>query len=450
MQATPHLDLPYIMPAQAQKHVTHNDALDMVDALLQLAVVSRALSDPPATPEEGARHIVAAGAGGAWAGHDNSVAIWRDGGWRLFAPQPGWLAFVLDESALVSWTGTEWTSALHLPSTLENLEGLGVGTAPDAENPFAAKLNTALWAARSEAEGGTGDLRYTLNKEGAAHVLSLLFQSAWSGRAEIGLAGSDDLSIRVSDDGDHWTEAARFDRASGRASFPQSNFLTGFAVSLLADSGRFAGNAARSETVGSFVWPGYLALASGAVAAEAGKFINNNTDYGGSAGSLAAPVKDLIDQIRSADRRRYGVEFHIAEITMGSGNSGQITVGGTSYYLALLLGFGPRAPAMTFHVYVRALDAPVVWRHYSGQTFTINGESHNTHLVIAPEDEWVSVAVHDEQNPYATFGYNPTPLNLQAASAGDRFLIACPALMGGLTRIDPNIGIIAGVNRWLG
>ena len=46
MQATPHLDLPYIMPAQAQKHVTHNDALDMVDALLQLAVVSRALRSP--------------------------------------------------------------------------------------------------------------------------------------------------------------------------------------------------------------------------------------------------------------------------------------------------------------------------------------------------------------------------------------------------------------------
>lgn len=181
-----------------------------------------------------------------------------------------------------------------------------------------------------------------------------------------------------------------------------------------------------------------------------GKFINNNTDYGGSAGSLPVPVKDLVDQIRHVERRRYGVEFHIAEITMGSGTTGQIVVEGTTYYLALLLGFGPRAPALTFHVYMRAVDAPVAWRHHPGQTIIVNGESHHAHVLIAPEDGWVSVTVHDEQNPYSTFGYNPMPLNLQASSAGDRFLIACPALMGGLTRIDPNIGVIAGVNRWLG
>ena len=67
------------------------------------------------------------------------------------------------------------------------MDRLGVGTEVDDTNPFAAKLNKALWTTRVVAEGGDGDLRYTFNKEAPANVLSLLMQSAWSGRAEIGL-----------------------------------------------------------------------------------------------------------------------------------------------------------------------------------------------------------------------------------------------------------------------
>jgi hypothetical protein len=62
---------------------------------------------------------------------------------------------------------------------------------------------------RSAAPGGSGDLRYTLNKEGAANVLSLLFQSAYGGRAELGLIGDDEVLLKVSGDGSAWAEALR-------------------------------------------------------------------------------------------------------------------------------------------------------------------------------------------------------------------------------------------------
>ena len=62
--ATTHLALPYIMAAQAQKHVTHNEALRLLDAMLQLAVLDRDLTAPPANPADGDRHIVASGATG--------------------------------------------------------------------------------------------------------------------------------------------------------------------------------------------------------------------------------------------------------------------------------------------------------------------------------------------------------------------------------------------------
>ena len=57
MTDTPRLALPAIEAAQAQKHVTHNEALVLLDALTHLAVESRALSAPPGSPGEGSSYI---------------------------------------------------------------------------------------------------------------------------------------------------------------------------------------------------------------------------------------------------------------------------------------------------------------------------------------------------------------------------------------------------------
>ncbi len=46
---TNHLSLPLIAAAQAQKHVTHNEALLALDSLVQIAVVDRRAA-PPIAP----------------------------------------------------------------------------------------------------------------------------------------------------------------------------------------------------------------------------------------------------------------------------------------------------------------------------------------------------------------------------------------------------------------
>lgn len=215
MEATDNLQLPYLMPSQAQKHVTHNEALAMLDAIVQIAVLDRDLTSPPGSPEDGDRHIVAVGATGEWTGQDGSVAVRRDGAWFFLSPRTGWLAFVADEGEFFHFDGSAWQSVAGAITTLQNLALLGIGTAADGTNPFAAKLNKVLWTARSAGEGGDGDLRYTLNKEAAANVLSLLMQSGWSARAELGLIGDDNLSLKVSPDGASWTTALSIDRTSG-------------------------------------------------------------------------------------------------------------------------------------------------------------------------------------------------------------------------------------------
>jgi len=85
LQTSPTLSLPYLQPSQVQKHVTHNEALEILDLVVQLRVQSFDDTDPPAAPVEGHVYVPASGATGAWAGHDGELAVWRDGIWQFLA-----------------------------------------------------------------------------------------------------------------------------------------------------------------------------------------------------------------------------------------------------------------------------------------------------------------------------------------------------------------------------
>ena len=89
MTDTPNLGLPLLAAAQAQKHVTHNEALLAIDALLHCAVLDRDVAAPPASPPVGARYIVAAGATGLWAGKSAMIAAWQGEAWLYLAPRIG-------------------------------------------------------------------------------------------------------------------------------------------------------------------------------------------------------------------------------------------------------------------------------------------------------------------------------------------------------------------------
>jgi hypothetical protein len=106
--ATTHLLLPYILAAQAQKHVTHNEALRILDGLVQLSVLDRDLTAPPGSPADGDRYIVGSGATGDWAGWDLNVALWTDGAWLRLPPRTGWRAWVEDEGLLLVYDGAGW------------------------------------------------------------------------------------------------------------------------------------------------------------------------------------------------------------------------------------------------------------------------------------------------------------------------------------------------------
>src|SRR6188472_674929 len=110
MPSTAHLALPLVMPAQAQKHVTVNQALTILDTVTQLRVTDSATMTPPVSVSEGDAFLVPAGAGGEWEVRRGSVAVWNNGGWAYLSPRPGWRAWDEGLSAWQIFDGEAWVA----------------------------------------------------------------------------------------------------------------------------------------------------------------------------------------------------------------------------------------------------------------------------------------------------------------------------------------------------
>lgn len=216
---SPILSLPLMQASQAQKHVTHNEALMRLDLLVQLTVENRALITPPASPAEADRHIVAAGATGAWAGQAGKIALWQDGAWQFIAAVAGWQAWVLDEQALVVFNGSAWVTG-GVPSVL-SVAQVGISASADATNRLAVSAPAVLFN-----HAGAGH-QVKLNKASPGDTASLLLQTGFSGRAEMGLAGDDNFSLKVSASGASFATALKVDAATAGAELFKPVILTG-------------------------------------------------------------------------------------------------------------------------------------------------------------------------------------------------------------------------------
>lgn len=207
MSLSPRLKLSYISPQQAQKHVSANESFRRLDALTQLAVKSAIVSAEPAAPAEGDAYILpSARAGAAWSAMAaGSVAAFQDGQWLELAPRAGWRAFVEDDAGFKSFDGAAW-SVESANGGAPRFDALGVNAAADATNKLTVKSDAALFS-HDDVTPGSGDARLMINKSATARTASVVFQNAFSGRAEFGLTGADDFSLKVSADGAAWNTA---------------------------------------------------------------------------------------------------------------------------------------------------------------------------------------------------------------------------------------------------
>lgn len=109
MTTSDRLKLPFLAAAQAQKEVTHNEALALLDIAVQPVVQAIGPSTVPTAPTLGQCWIVGAAPVGEWAGQAGSIAAWTMGGWRFVAPFEGMMVWSIGDSLMTRRAGAVWT-----------------------------------------------------------------------------------------------------------------------------------------------------------------------------------------------------------------------------------------------------------------------------------------------------------------------------------------------------
>lgn len=228
MATTPHMGVTLIEQSQSQKEVTANAAFQKYDSILNTAVVDRDLDTPPVSPTDGDVYIPAATATGDWTGHEGKIAYYSDSAWNILTPNEGLVVWVADEDALIVYDGSAWVTAI---SNVANATKIGINTTADATNRLSVNTPAVLFNRE------TDDIQVKLNKEAAGDNASLIYQTNFSGRAEIGLTGDDDFHFKVSPDGSTFYESLILDKDSGRVTVNDSFLSFGTPESVTIASG---------------------------------------------------------------------------------------------------------------------------------------------------------------------------------------------------------------------
>ena len=306
-----------------------NLSINQIDALLQARVQSVGANTPP-TGAEGERHIVGTAPTGAWLGQANKLARFLSAGWQFYDAR-----MVMDTAGLIYLRpGTTWTVGKQLSTedytSAEKAKLGGVATGATANSTDAQLRDRATHtgtqasstisdfqaAAAAAAPVQDDDARLTDAREWTAAEVS-------QAEAEAGTATTARkwTALRVRQAVAAWWNS--ISSAWGRGFVASADAAAPF-TNIMPDSGRFAGkmNPLSLGASDTFAASSFFSAINGSTMSSAGKFIFNNSTFGGSSGALTASVQSLIAALgRTGGDARYGVEFHVCKITAGTGTA---------------------------------------------------------------------------------------------------------------------------------
>ena len=154
----------------------------------------------------------------------NTITLVRAGADTIDGATSAILSSAYGYLALQSNGAGKWTIVDQATS---NLGPVGVGTPADPNNPLSVYGPAALFNGVS--------FNVTVNKAASSDTASFIFEDGFSGRAQIGLCGSDNFSFKVSPNGSNWVTAIALDAATGAPTFAnQRTAVSDAAYSALA------------------------------------------------------------------------------------------------------------------------------------------------------------------------------------------------------------------------
>ncbi len=110
LETTPRLALPLLTAGQAQKEVTHNEALICADMLIQPVVQAIGTGSPPTNPEPGQCWVIGESPTGAWTGHALCMVCWSEAGWLFASPFEGMSALNQSNGHIIRYQSGQWVS----------------------------------------------------------------------------------------------------------------------------------------------------------------------------------------------------------------------------------------------------------------------------------------------------------------------------------------------------
>jgi hypothetical protein len=299
MPDTQHLALPLMEAAQAQKHVTFNEALTLLDGLVQLSVKSRAVGTPPTSPMEGERYLVASAATGDWSGKVGDVAISLASLWRFVTPQEGWTLWIDDENALLVFDGTSW-------SPVSSGGSGGAGGAPTDASYIMAASSSGLSGEKVATDSASIVWDFSTPGTAKANVAYGVFASAGHTHAStlqnVGV-GAEVLGGWAATTPTGTSNIAQGNQAAGSLTSGASNVAVG-------------GAAQRSNSTGSFnVDVGFI---SG---------YQNNGDYNTRVGANNSQASASVDRATAVGA--FALQSNLADenVAVGYGSASGLTTG---------------------------------------------------------------------------------------------------------------------------
>lgn len=106
--------LPFLVTAQAQKELTHNEALLRIDALMH-PVIESAQATPAAglgLADAGKCWLIDDNAQNEWTAHGREIACWTGGSWRFLNPADGMRVWDRSQNHFSRYIGGAWTAAI--------------------------------------------------------------------------------------------------------------------------------------------------------------------------------------------------------------------------------------------------------------------------------------------------------------------------------------------------
>ena len=197
--ATSRLGLPFLQAGQALKNITHNEALQRLDAGLYLSCSDMAATSLPSDPPEGLVILISQTPDTGLLERIGQIAVFSAQRWTWFTPKSGWSLWDMANETLRMFNGTAWVNPIA-ETGLERLPQLGLNASATPNQRLSVSSETSLF-------NHDGDNhRMTINRASATDTASLIFQTGFAGQAELGLTGPDGFSLKTSDDGSNFAD----------------------------------------------------------------------------------------------------------------------------------------------------------------------------------------------------------------------------------------------------